>query len=137
MNLIGNRISWPDGARCAVAMTFDMDADSILHLVHHASAHNRVKRPNLPTLSKRIALNLSEHTPNDQLALSTAYEASKLDANFAQMLTGLLVPKSIGKRRKGEGAIDYRLEPCGIDGTRPFPAAGGDFRQSTPVALPA
>ena len=40
--MIKNPIPWPNGARCAVAFTFDMDADSILHLDHHSSAHNRV-----------------------------------------------------------------------------------------------
>jgi peptidoglycan/xylan/chitin deacetylase (PgdA/CDA1 family) len=41
-SLILNPIPWPNGARCAAAFTFDMDADSILHLAHHASAHTRV-----------------------------------------------------------------------------------------------
>ncbi|MFO0995728.1 MAG: polysaccharide deacetylase [Alphaproteobacteria bacterium] len=40
--MISNPVPWPDGARCAVAFTFDMDADSILHLAHHSSAHTRV-----------------------------------------------------------------------------------------------
>ncbi|WP_439815983.1 polysaccharide deacetylase family protein [Zavarzinia sp. CC-PAN008] len=35
-------VPWPNGARCAVAFTYDMDADSILHLAHHATAHSRV-----------------------------------------------------------------------------------------------
>lgn len=39
--MIANPIAWPHGARCAVALTFDMDADSILHL-EHADAHQRV-----------------------------------------------------------------------------------------------
>ena len=30
--MIQNPIPWPNGARCAVAVTFDMDADSFLHL---------------------------------------------------------------------------------------------------------
>ena len=30
--MIANPIPWPNGARCAVAVTFDMDADSFLHL---------------------------------------------------------------------------------------------------------
>lgn len=30
--MIENPIPWPNGARCAVAVTFDMDADSFLHL---------------------------------------------------------------------------------------------------------
>ncbi len=32
LNLIENPVPWPDGARCAVAITFDIDTDSILHL---------------------------------------------------------------------------------------------------------
>lgn len=40
--MISNPVPWPNGARCAVAFTFDMDADSILHLAHHSSAHTRV-----------------------------------------------------------------------------------------------
>src|SRR5262245_54098761 len=40
--MIKNPVPWPNGARCAVAFTFDMDADSILHLAHHSSADTRV-----------------------------------------------------------------------------------------------
>ncbi len=40
--MILNAPPWPHGARCAVAFTFDMDADSILHLNHHQSADTRV-----------------------------------------------------------------------------------------------
>ena len=40
--MIANPPPWPGGARCAVAFTFDMDADSILHLSHHRSADTRV-----------------------------------------------------------------------------------------------
>lgn len=40
--MINNPPPWPGGARCAVAFTFDMDADSILHLAHHRTADTRV-----------------------------------------------------------------------------------------------
>ncbi len=40
--MILNPPPWPNGARCAVAFTFDMDADSILHFDHHRSADTRV-----------------------------------------------------------------------------------------------
>lgn len=40
--MILNPPPWPHGARCAVAFTFDMDAESILHYDHHASAATRV-----------------------------------------------------------------------------------------------
>ncbi|MDQ0217404.1 polysaccharide deacetylase [Peribacillus cavernae] len=40
--MIKNPIKWPNGAKCAVAITFDMDSDSILHLAHPESADTRV-----------------------------------------------------------------------------------------------
>jgi hypothetical protein len=32
--MIANPVPWPNGARCACAITFDIDTDSILHLEH-------------------------------------------------------------------------------------------------------
>jgi peptidoglycan-N-acetylglucosamine deacetylase len=40
--VIANPPPWPHGARCAAAITFDVDVDSMLHLVHPTSAHRRV-----------------------------------------------------------------------------------------------
>ena len=40
--MIANPVPWPGGARCAVAFTFDMDADSFLHLARPKDAHRRI-----------------------------------------------------------------------------------------------
>ena len=40
--MIENPVPWPNGARCAVAFTFDMDANSILHLAQPDRAHMMV-----------------------------------------------------------------------------------------------
>ena len=40
LKLIDNPVPWPDGARCAVAITFDIDTDSILHLDFPDKAEN-------------------------------------------------------------------------------------------------
>ncbi|KAB1069229.1 polysaccharide deacetylase [Methylobacterium planeticum] len=40
--MIANPISWPNGARCACSVTFDMDADSLVHLEHPRDSHRRV-----------------------------------------------------------------------------------------------
>jgi len=32
--MVENPVPWPNGARCAVASTWNLDADSILHLAH-------------------------------------------------------------------------------------------------------
>lgn len=38
IRMIDNPIPWPNGARVAVAITFDIDMDSILHLEHRERA---------------------------------------------------------------------------------------------------
>ena len=40
--MIANPIPWPNGARCAVAMTWDMDADSAFHWYNQETAENLV-----------------------------------------------------------------------------------------------
>ena len=40
--MIANPIPWPDGARCAVAMTWDMDADSAFNWYNKETADNLV-----------------------------------------------------------------------------------------------
>lgn len=54
--MIKNPPPWPNGARCAVSITFDEDADSILHLAHHASAHNRVAAISMLRYGPEIAV---------------------------------------------------------------------------------
>ena len=39
--MIANPVPWPNGAKCACCVTFDMDADSLLHLDHPKDAHRR------------------------------------------------------------------------------------------------
>ncbi|TDN58711.1 polysaccharide deacetylase [Paraburkholderia sp. BL10I2N1] len=40
--MIKNPIKWPNGAKCAACLTFDMDADSLIHLTHPVDGHKRV-----------------------------------------------------------------------------------------------
>ena len=54
--MISNPIPWPDGCRCAVAITFDMDADSILHLAHPDSADNRVMALSMLRYGPEVAI---------------------------------------------------------------------------------
>ena len=54
--MIRNPVPWPDGARCAVAFTLDMDADSILHLAHHTSADTRVVALSMLRYGPEIAI---------------------------------------------------------------------------------
>jgi len=54
--MIKNPVPWPNGARCAVAFTFDMDADSLLHLAHHSSADTRVAAMSMLRYGPEIAV---------------------------------------------------------------------------------
>ena len=40
--LIDNPPPWPGGARCAACLSFDLDAESLLHLNHREVAHSRI-----------------------------------------------------------------------------------------------
>jgi len=54
--MIENPIPWPNGARCAAAITFDMDAESLLHLHHGATAPNRVALASLLRYGPEVAI---------------------------------------------------------------------------------
>ena len=40
--MIQNPIPWPNGARCACVVSFDMDADSLIHIARPHDAHDRL-----------------------------------------------------------------------------------------------
>jgi len=40
--MIQNPIPWPNGARCACAITFDVDADSLIHIARPADSFDRL-----------------------------------------------------------------------------------------------
>jgi peptidoglycan/xylan/chitin deacetylase (PgdA/CDA1 family) len=42
LNMLEKPVPWPNGARVAVSITFDIDLDSILHLEHRKTSHRMV-----------------------------------------------------------------------------------------------
>lgn len=40
--MIQNPVPWPDGAKCAACLSFDMDADSLIHVDYPNEGHRRV-----------------------------------------------------------------------------------------------
>jgi hypothetical protein len=40
--MIRNPIPWPNGARCACAITFDVDADSLIHIARPIDSFDRL-----------------------------------------------------------------------------------------------
>ena len=40
--MIQNPVPWPNGARCACVVSFDMDADSLIHIARPEDAHDRL-----------------------------------------------------------------------------------------------
>jgi hypothetical protein len=47
LKLIENPVPWPNGAKVAVAITFDIDIDSILHLAHRDTSHKLINAQSL------------------------------------------------------------------------------------------
>ncbi|GMG81586.1 polysaccharide deacetylase [Paralimibaculum aggregatum] len=56
LDLLDNPPPWPGGARCAVALTFDMDAESLVHLRHGAAAPGMIGASSALRYGPRIAV---------------------------------------------------------------------------------
>jgi peptidoglycan/xylan/chitin deacetylase (PgdA/CDA1 family) len=54
--MIRNPIPWPNGAKCAVAITFDMDADSLIHISRPQDAHDRLYPISMGRYGPQVAL---------------------------------------------------------------------------------
>jgi len=54
--MIGNPVPWPNGAKCAVCFTFDMDAESLLHIAHPQSAHTMVSPASMLRYGPEVAV---------------------------------------------------------------------------------
>ena len=59
--MIANPIPWPDDARCAVAMTWEMDADSAFNWYNKDSADNPVAAPSWTRYDPLIAISRLVH----------------------------------------------------------------------------
>ena len=54
--MIENSVPWPNGARCAAAITFDMDADSLIHLEHPTDSIRRVSAISMHRYGPEVAV---------------------------------------------------------------------------------
>ncbi len=56
MAMIDNPIPWPDGARCAVAFSFDVDAETLLHVNFRDTTPNRVALSSMLRYDTEVAV---------------------------------------------------------------------------------
>ena len=54
--MIENPIPWPNSAKCAVAFTFDMDAESLLHIYQGDTAPNRIALSSMLRYGPEVAM---------------------------------------------------------------------------------
>lgn len=54
--MILNPIPWPNGAKCAACITFDMDADSLVHIAHPTDGHSRVSAISMLQYGPNVAI---------------------------------------------------------------------------------
>lgn len=50
------KIEWPNGAKCAAAITFDMDADSLIHVARPTDGHDRLYPISMGQYGPKVAL---------------------------------------------------------------------------------
>ena len=54
--VILNPVPWPNGAKCAVCFTLDMDAESLLYLAHPQRAHSMVSASSMLRYGPDVAV---------------------------------------------------------------------------------
>jgi peptidoglycan-N-acetylglucosamine deacetylase len=54
--MIKNPVPWPDGKKGAVAFTFDMATDSLIHLEHPEDGFRRVSGISMPKYGPEVAV---------------------------------------------------------------------------------
>lgn len=54
--MISNPVPWPNGAKCAACITFDMDADSLVHIAHPGDGHSRVSATSMLRYGPEVAI---------------------------------------------------------------------------------
>jgi peptidoglycan/xylan/chitin deacetylase (PgdA/CDA1 family) len=54
--MIKNPVPWPNGAKCACCVTFDMDADSLIHLAHPQDGHRRLSAISMLQYGPKVAV---------------------------------------------------------------------------------
>lgn len=54
--MIKNPIPWPGDAKCAACITFDMDADSLIHIAHPTDGHARVSATSMLKYGPEVAI---------------------------------------------------------------------------------
>lgn len=54
--MIDNPVPWPNGAKCACCVSFDMDADSLVHLAHPEDGHRRLSAISMLQYGPRVAV---------------------------------------------------------------------------------
>ena len=54
--MISNKIEWPSGTKCAACVTFDMDADSLIHIAHPQDGHRRLSGISMLQYGPKVAI---------------------------------------------------------------------------------
>jgi len=54
--MIRNPVPWPNGAKCACCLSFDMDADSLIHVAHRNDGHKRVSAISMLKYGPQVAI---------------------------------------------------------------------------------
>jgi peptidoglycan/xylan/chitin deacetylase (PgdA/CDA1 family) len=54
--MIANPVPWPNGAKCAACLTFDMEADSLVHITHPMQSHRKAATTSMLQYGPEVAI---------------------------------------------------------------------------------
>jgi len=92
IDLIDNPVPWPNGARCAVAITFDLDVDSVLHIAKPGNADTYVSTQSFLRYGAEVAVpricKVFEHFGMKQTFFVPAWCVERYPAAMERILKG-------------------------------------------------
>lgn len=88
--MIRNPVPWPNGAKCACCITFDMDADSLIHVAHRNDGHSRVSALSMLRYGPEVAIHRITETYRRLGITQTFFVPAWCIENYPQAVEAIL-----------------------------------------------
>ena len=88
--MIRNPVPWPNGAKCACCITFDMDADSLIHVAHRNDGHSRVSALSMLRYGPEVAIHRITETYKRLGITQTFFVPAWCIENYPQAVEAIL-----------------------------------------------
>ena len=116
--MIANPITWPDGKKCAVAVTFDMDADSLVHIADPARAPKLVSATSMLRYGPEIPAWCAETHPGAVEAIAEAGHEVALHSYIHEHSYDLSRDAEAHLLARSAAILEQRHPGAGVSGLR-------------------